>query len=64
MINKFAKILEYLWLFISIAGIIITIHSGLVRHDTGWGQYLALTIIAVLMYFWRRKRNKKLHNEN
>ncbi len=58
MIKTFAKILEYIWLFVSIAGIVITIDDAMHRGIPSSLKYLGLTIVAILMYFWRRKQNR------
>jgi len=61
MINIFARILEYTWLIVSIAGIIITIHNAITISIVSSLKYAGLTIISILMYVWRKKRNTKLH---
>jgi hypothetical protein len=61
MIKTFAKILEFTWLFVSVAGIIISIDSAIHQGIVSSLKYIGLTIIAILMYFWRRRQNRIRH---
>ena len=61
MINKLAKILEYVWLLVVIGGVAVTIHSAITVSLGASLKYAGLTIIAVIMYLWRKNQNKKYH---
>lgn len=62
--NKMLRILETVWLFIGIAGIVLCIYS-LINSDKQQAVYfLVFTAVSAIMFYVRRRQRKDLEKTN